>query len=77
MLTQRRVTPPICLACPRCAGSISRLGAEVADALECAHRAGIIHRDIRPGNLLLDFEFRDRDQERQYFDFVRRQYGLE
>ena len=34
--------------------SIAELGAQVADALEYAHRHQVIHRDIKPSNLLLD-----------------------
>ena len=30
-----------------------RVVADVLDALECSHRAGIVHRDIKPGNVML------------------------
>ena len=38
---------------PMSAEEIARIGCQIADGLEAAHACGLVHRDIKPGNILL------------------------
>src|SRR5262249_6726529 len=39
---------------PACFRGVAAVGVQAAEALDYAHQQGVLHRDIKPGNLLVD-----------------------
>ena len=43
---------------PEYFGSVARVGAQIAEALEHAHQQGVVHRDVKPANIIVDAQGR-------------------
>jgi serine/threonine protein kinase/tetratricopeptide (TPR) repeat protein len=50
-------------------GTLLAIGMEIADALEAAHQAGVVHRDIKPGNIFISGPGSGRPAHAKVLDF--------
>ncbi|HEY0618585.1 MAG TPA: serine/threonine-protein kinase [Kribbella sp.] len=53
LLSGRTLKDIVAAEGPLPAGEVARIGLRLLDSLQAAHRAGVVHRDVKPGNVYL------------------------
>jgi serine/threonine protein kinase len=53
LLSGRTLKDVVAAEGPLPAGEVARIGLRLLDSLQAAHRAGVVHRDVKPGNVYL------------------------
>ncbi|HET6291735.1 MAG TPA: serine/threonine-protein kinase, partial [Kribbella sp.] len=53
LLSGRTLKDVIAAEGPLSVGEVARIGVHLLDTLQAAHRAGVVHRDVKPGNVYL------------------------